>query len=97
MRFADCWDGKNLDSPNHKDHVTNGANNTCPPSHPVRIPAVTLSIYFPTAGGTDMKLSSGLASSMHADGFFAWDVAAMNKRVKNCVVQAVACQSNGDF
>ncbi|MFI5838790.1 DUF1996 domain-containing protein [Catenuloplanes sp. NPDC051500] len=97
MRFADCWDGKNLDSPNHKDHVTNGANNTCPPSHPVRIPAVTLSIYFPTAGGTDMKLSSGLASSMHADGFFVWDVDAMNKRVKNCVIQAVACKSNGDF
>ncbi|MDR7274250.1 DUF1996 domain-containing protein [Catenuloplanes atrovinosus] len=97
MRFPDCWDGKHVDSPNHKDHVTNGFNDACPPSHPVKIPAVTLSIYFPTAGGKDMKLSSGLASSMHADGFFAWDVQAMNQRVKNCVHQAVACKSNGDF
>ncbi|GAB7052342.1 DUF1996 domain-containing protein [Catenuloplanes indicus] len=97
MRFADCWDGKHLDSPNHKDHLTNGFNDTCPPSHPVRIPAVTLSIYFPTSGGKDMKLSSGLASSMHADAFFAWDTQAMNQRVKNCVHQAVACKSNGDF
>ncbi|WP_432843135.1 DUF1996 domain-containing protein [Dactylosporangium sp. CA-092794] len=97
LRFPDCWDGKHLDSPNHKDHVTFGQNNTCPASHPVRIPAVTFSIAYPTAGGADMKLSSGLASSMHGDAFFAWETAAMNQRVKNCVIQAVACRTNGGF
>ncbi|KAL1853209.1 hypothetical protein Daus18300_011857 [Diaporthe australafricana] len=44
VRFPTCWDGVNLDSPNHMDHVTYPANGTfesggpCPASHPVRIP-----------------------------------------------------------
>ncbi|KAK2604774.1 hypothetical protein N8I77_007674 [Diaporthe amygdali] len=43
-RFPTCWDGENLDSPNHMDHVAYPANGTfesggpCPSTHPVRIP-----------------------------------------------------------
>lgn len=39
--FPSCWDGVNVDSPNHKDHVAyptqqyNGG--VCPTSHPVQI------------------------------------------------------------
>lgn len=39
-----CWDGENLDSVNHMDHVSYPANGTfegggpCPSSHPVRLP-----------------------------------------------------------
>lgn len=45
--FDRCWDGKNLDSPNHQDHVAHPidgpnqfaiVNKTCPASHPVQIP-----------------------------------------------------------
>ncbi|KAJ3578892.1 hypothetical protein NPX13_g1673 [Xylaria arbuscula] len=42
--FPACWDGKNLDSPNHQDHMYNtnkGAftpAGACPASHPVRMP-----------------------------------------------------------
>jgi hypothetical protein len=43
-----CWDGKNLDSPNHQDHMyntitSNGFVNAgpCPSSHPIRMPQVT--------------------------------------------------------
>jgi hypothetical protein len=48
MAFS-CWDGKNLDSPNHQDHVAHpeaGATSfavvggKCPASHPVKIPQV---------------------------------------------------------
>jgi hypothetical protein len=44
-----CWDGKNLDTPNHMDHVahpTDGpasfamVDGPCPASHPVKIPQV---------------------------------------------------------
>jgi hypothetical protein len=47
IHFPTCWDGKNLDSPNHKDHVaypTTGPatflslGGSCPSTHPVRIP-----------------------------------------------------------
>ncbi len=43
-----CWDGKNLDSPDHQSHMYNtirydGFTNApaCPASHPVRMPQLT--------------------------------------------------------
>ncbi|KAL7624590.1 hypothetical protein AAE478_006157 [Parahypoxylon ruwenzoriense] len=46
--FPACWDGKNLDSPDHQSHMFNtikydGFQNAppCPASHPVRMPQVT--------------------------------------------------------
>lgn len=42
LRFPTCWDGKNLDSPDHMAHMsypetgTFESNGTCPTSHPVR-------------------------------------------------------------
>jgi len=49
--FCDCWNGKDLDSANHQDHVaysTNfmGANGggSCPSSHPVAIPQIMYEI-----------------------------------------------------
>ncbi|MBT0770782.1 DUF1996 domain-containing protein [Kineosporia sp. J2-2] len=98
MRFPDCWDGKHLDSPDHKSHVSYGQQGDCPKAFPVRIPAVTWSIYYPTHGVTaGFSLSSGKASSMHGDAFFAWDTKTMADRVKSCVRQMVTCASNGEF
>ncbi|KAK2608113.1 hypothetical protein N8I77_006746 [Diaporthe amygdali] len=43
--FPACWDGKNLDSPNHQDHVAysgSGATGggSCPSTHPVKLPQI---------------------------------------------------------
>ncbi|TPX19010.1 uncharacterized protein E0L32_011327 [Thyridium curvatum] len=44
VRFPTCWDGKNLDSPDHMSHVSYPAggtferNSPCPATHPVKIP-----------------------------------------------------------
>ena len=42
ISFQSCWDGVNLDSPDHKSHVAfpQGEEDDapCPSSHPVRIP-----------------------------------------------------------
>ena len=46
---SSCWDGKNLDSPNHMDHLAHPTDHpasfavvggTCPSTHPVKIPQV---------------------------------------------------------
>ncbi|MEV0131090.1 DUF1996 domain-containing protein [Dactylosporangium sp. NPDC050688] len=100
LQFPDCWDGKHLDSPNHKDHVTYGAGNACPASHPVKIPAITFDIQYGAKGTTDgYYLSSGKelrsASSMHGDAFVMWDVTTMNKRTRNCVQQRRTCDNYG--
>ncbi|MEU7590783.1 DUF1996 domain-containing protein [Micromonospora sp. NPDC049230] len=100
MQFPDCWDGKHLDSPNHKDHVAYGSGDACPPSHPVRIPAITFDIQYPAKGtpagyylSSDKEGKS--ASSMHGDAFVMWDVATMNKRTKNCVLGRRTCDNHG--
>jgi len=47
-RFPTCWDGVNLDSPNHRDHVAYPESGTfesggpCPKTHPVRLPQLLL-------------------------------------------------------
>jgi hypothetical protein len=98
LRFPDCWDGRNLDSPDHKSHVSFGAGGTCPAAFPVPIPALTFSISYPTSGTADgFTLSSGMASSMHGDAFFAWEDQAMAQRVKDCVVQVAQCNTEGKF
>jgi hypothetical protein len=61
---ASCWDGKNLDSPNHKDHVaypsagpsTFLSTGNCPSSHPVKIPQLMLEIVWDTTGFNDKSL-----------------------------------------
>lgn len=54
--FPPCWDGKNLDSPDHQAHMYNTVdtdyfNNApaCPSSHPVRVPQVTFEITWDTS------------------------------------------------
>ncbi|WP_432994270.1 DUF1996 domain-containing protein [Dactylosporangium sp. CA-233914] len=100
LQFPDCWDGKHLDSPNHKDHVAFGSGNACPAGHPVKIPAITFDIQYGAKGSpAGYYLSSDKdgksASSMHGDAFVAWDVDTMNKRTKNCVQQRRTCDNFG--
>ncbi|MDP9799723.1 hypothetical protein J2S43_008235 [Catenuloplanes nepalensis] len=100
LQFPDCWDGRHLDSPNHKDHVAYGWNNACPASHPVKIPAITFDIQYGVQGSqagyylaSDKDVRS--SSSMHGDAFVMWDVDTMNKRTKNCVEQRRTCDNYG--
>lgn len=67
-----CWDGKRLDSPNHRDHLAYGSfGNTgrlrCPMTHPIGIPAFSLqAFYFVAVGDTpaDWYLSSDDMTAM---------------------------------
>ena len=60
--FPACWDGKNLDSPNHQDHMyysgTGGfvAHGACPASHPVRMPHIALETMWDTRPFNDRSL-----------------------------------------
>jgi hypothetical protein len=99
ITFPDCWDGKHLDSPDHKAHLANGiAGGVCPASHPVPIPSVSFVIAYPLGTDTSgITLSSGTSFSMHADFFNAWEADALAARVRNCVDQGVKCNSAGGF
>jgi len=64
IHYPTCWDGKNLDSASHQDHVaypTTGpdrftAHAACPASHPIRIPQVMLEVVWDTTEFNDKSL-----------------------------------------
>jgi hypothetical protein len=55
QRFPTCWDGKNLDSPNHMDHMAYPESGTfeslgpCPATHPVRTAQVLFEVVWDTS------------------------------------------------
>lgn len=52
LMFPSCWNGKDLDSPNHKDHVAYPdlvMTGTCPPDYPIRL----VSLFYETIWATD--------------------------------------------
>jgi hypothetical protein len=96
--FPQCWDGKNLDSPDHKSHMsypiysnnTNGSK--CPADHPVVVPEITELFFWQVPTGvhsstwhisSDMDLTKPGGLSAHADWMMGWDKAVM--------AQLVAC------
>jgi len=80
--FPSCWDGKNVDTPNHKDHVAypaKGAYNggVCPPTHPVALFSIFFEFFFETNTYTDFNRfawSCGDATGygFHGDFIMGW-------------------------
>jgi uncharacterized protein DUF1996 len=50
-RFPDCWNGRDLDSADHTSHMTFSVRGTCPSSHPVPVPAISVNVHYPSDGG----------------------------------------------
>lgn len=62
VRFPTCWDGVNLDSPDHAQHVAYPSSGTfenngpCPSTHPVKIPQLFFETIFATEQFKDQSL-----------------------------------------
>ena len=73
VRFPDCWDGRRLDSVDHKRHMAYSTGGRCPLTHPVEVPSISLVIFYGVRGDSDAELASGGQLSGHADFVNAWD------------------------
>ncbi|HEX6707040.1 MAG TPA: DUF1996 domain-containing protein [Albitalea sp.] len=92
--FPQCWDGVNLDSPDHKSHMSYTVNKACPKTHPVPLPEITFNITYvvpETDAPTHWRLSSDAYDrslpagySSHGDWFNGWKKDVMETWVKNC-------------
>lgn len=91
VRFPSCWDGRRLDSPDHKSHMAYAARGSCPSSHPVAVPAIAQIYRYPTPGGDGFTLASGGEYSAHADFFNAWRPGALKRLVEGCLNALVHC------
>ena len=100
--FPQCWDGKNLDSPDHISHMANPIGSSCPVSHPVAIPSLGLNVKYlitDPEGTKNWRLSSdnyaknGYNSgySSHADWVNGWDENVIAGVVRNCLNAGKDC------
>jgi hypothetical protein len=57
-----CWNGKDLDSPNHKDHVAYPMSGSfesggpCPASHPIKMPQLMYEVMWDTTPFNDKSI-----------------------------------------
>jgi len=86
VNFPDCWNGKSLDSADHKAHMAYSAGGRCPASHPVAVPAISLVYRYPPSVATATTiLSSGGQHSGHADFINTWRQPALERLVRSCL------------
>ena len=82
--FPQCWDGKNLDSPDHQSHMAYTCGdgclredgkigqtfNGCPASHPVLIPDIVLNVtYYNLDPNAEYRLASDNYSTAYPGGY----------------------------
>ncbi|MBB5868179.1 hypothetical protein F4553_001558 [Allocatelliglobosispora scoriae] len=91
-----CWDGKYLDTPDHKSHMAYPVNGRCIPSHPVAVPMVEFKMAFPVSGDmSQVRLSSGRGYSFHYDFFNVWEPPTLAAMVTHCIVGGLQCDTRG--
>ena len=96
VRFPSCWDGRRLDSADHKSHMAYAMGRGCPSTHPVSVPAITQIYRYPSfrqtmLGGAEFTLASGGQFSAHADFVNSWQPEELEKLVESCLNALVHC------
>lgn len=103
VKFPNCWDGANLDSPDHRSHLSYAKRYQCDAAHPVMIPQITIAERF-RPGEVDgpratLAAMPGMAMSnltLHADFINAWDEKVMKVLLRDCIWAALACEGVSD-
>ena len=95
LRFPDCWNGRDLDSRDHKSHMAYSRADNCPKSHPVPVAELKFKLRYPIAGGKGVRLSSGPGYTAHGDFINTWDQDELASRVRNCLRRVIKCGTDG--
>jgi len=103
--FPSCWDGKNLDSDNHKNHVAYPAIGdfnfgVCPESHPVALFSIFFEFFFDTKGFGDNKFAfaNGDATGYgyHGDFIMGWTDRDLLQTAHRDCINASNCPKLGN-
>ena len=89
VKFPSCWDGVHVDSADHISHMASATGEGCPPSHPVRVPALTIVVRYPVPNVSRYVLSSGSLATLHADFWNTWDQPVLEALVARCLNNSV--------
>ena len=70
--FPGCWNGRDLDSTDHKRHMAYATNGRCPRTHPVAVPTLVLIFLYPETEQRRLLQASGRFGA-HADFMNGWN------------------------
>ncbi|MES2890186.1 MAG: DUF1996 domain-containing protein [Pseudomonadota bacterium] len=99
--FPQCWDGVNLDSPDHKSHMAYPRGG-CPASHPVPLPEITFNIHYRVTQANQTahwRMSSDTYDgppgySSHGDWWNGWEQTALEEWVRHCNNPGLDCHAH---
>ncbi len=104
VEFPQCWNGRDLDSADHKSHMAYPSNGACPSSHPVPLPDISVNVRWKRTSSLDvtkLRLSSDHYStsapggySAHADWFEAWEPNIRDAFVQHCINPSRDCHAH---
>lgn len=96
LDFPQCWNGKDLDSADHKSHMSYPVAGACPSTHPVPVPKLRQVLRYPVSGDpARFRLASGPGYTMHGDFFNVWPEEELAQRVRDCINAIVKCGFDG--
>jgi hypothetical protein len=83
--FPSCWDGVNLDSPDHRSHMSY----SCDDAHPIRVARLSIHVQYPglTDGANGYHLApnpDGSIPGPHADFINGWNQTILEALVAAC-------------
>ncbi|MFL5783639.1 MAG: DUF1996 domain-containing protein, partial [Bacteriovoracaceae bacterium] len=105
ITFPQCWNGVDLDSPDHKSHMSYvNEQGLCPSTHPVPLPEVTFNLIYTVGANDDLsrwRLSSDNYDkslpggySNHGDWMFGWQQDIADAWMQNCDRAKRDCQAH---
>jgi hypothetical protein len=107
LDFPTCWDGRSLDSADHKSHVQfiiGGIGGHCPAGYPKMLPRTEFLITYPVNGGgltlagtrNGVNVTNAPGYTFHGDWFNAWDPKEFERRMNNCIRAGYICGTDGN-
>jgi hypothetical protein len=105
VTFPNCWNGKDLDSADHRSHMaySDPITGACPAGYPVSFARLEYEVWENgTTSGPNYSLSSGGKFSLHGDFFAGWDPRLLGGLVDKCMNASIlSCHTtqvwnNGD-
>lgn len=93
VNFPDCWNGRDVDSLDHRSHVAyRRPNGRCPDGYGVSLPKLAMTVQYAEAVTGPVTLSSGSPYSGHADFLNAWDQATLADLTAGCLNRIRLCR-----